>query len=262
MGMKEGPRNAAEFRFYEELNDFLPPTRKKRSFSYRFDGSPSVKDAVEAIGIPHTEVELVVVNGQSVEWGYRLRDGDRVAVYPVFESIDVSPAVRLRQAPLRRIRFIADVHLGKLTRLLRMMGLDTAYRRDCSDAEIIEISLAEHRVILTRDRGILKTGAVTHGYYVRSSVPEEQAREVLARFDLVSEARPFTRCVTCNGTLLPARKEDVVDRLPGRSAVVFDEFFRCGECGKVYWKGSHFDEMKSTVRRLLGNDRLEEEELP
>ena len=136
------------FRFYEELNDFLPLARKKVSFEYAFRGSPSVKDAVEAIGVPHTEVDLVIVNGRSVGFEYQLRDGDRIAVYPTFEALDISPATRLKARPLRKLRFIADVHLGKLARLLRMMGFDTLYDRDFEDAEIVARSTGELRIIL------------------------------------------------------------------------------------------------------------------
>ncbi len=256
--MKSDSQKTAEFRFYEELNDFLSPSRRKRSFLYGFNGNPSVKDTIEAIGVPHTEIELIVVNGISVGWNYRLQKDDRVSVYPVFESLDVSPAVRLRAEPLRQVRFVADVHLGKLARLLRMLGFDTAYRRDYSDADVVAVSVGERRIALTRDRGILKTKAVTHGYWVRSSKPEEQLREVLYRFDLVSAARPFARCMVCNGGLEPVEKDEVLDRLPRKSAIYYDLFYRCTECGKVYWKGSHYENMKKSIRDLVGGTILDE----
>ena len=217
-----------------------------------------MKDAIEAIGVPHTEVELIVVNGESVGWDYHLQGGDRVSVYPVFESLDVSPVVRLREAPLRIVRFVADVHLGRLARLLRMLGFDTAYRRDYRDADIVAVAAEESRIVLTRDRGILKTKAVTHGYWVRSSRPEEQLREVLGRFDLASRVKPFIRCMVCNGGLEPAEKEKVIDRLPRKSAGYYDEFYQCAECGKVYWKGSHYEKMKKSMRNLVGEIMLDE----
>ena len=102
----------AEFRFYEELNDFLPPEKRKRSFAYMFEGTPSIKDAIEAVGVPHTEIDIILVDGRSVGFDHRLRGGERVAVYPMFEAIDVSPLVRLRPQPLRITRFVVDVHLG------------------------------------------------------------------------------------------------------------------------------------------------------
>lgn len=247
----------AEFRFYEELSDFLPLDERKVSFPYHFSGTPSVKDAVEAIGVPHTEIELIVVNGESVGWDYRLRSGDRVAVYPVFESVDVASAVRLREAPLRRPRFVVDVHLGKLARLLRMLGLDTAYRRNWSDAEIVRTSVEETRIVLTRDRGILKTKQVTRGYWVRSPRPEEQLKEVFGRFDLAALAKPFSRCMVCNGLLRRVDKQAVLGRLPGRSAAFYEEFYTCDDCGKVYWKGSHYERMKKCVRDVVPGVNLD-----
>ena len=147
---------AANFRFYEELNDFLPENKRKIEYSYAFYGTPAVKDAIEAEGVPHTEVDLILVNGKSVGFDYLLQHSDRVSVYPVFETLDISPVIRLREKPLRESKFILDVHLGKLTKLLRRLGFDSNYRNDYSDPEIVNISLKEKRIILTRDRGILK----------------------------------------------------------------------------------------------------------
>jgi hypothetical protein len=243
-------KKTARFRFYEELNDFLSAPLRKSEFTYRFSGAPSVKDAIEAIGIPHTEVDIIIVDGASVGFDYHLRDGDRIGVYPVFESLDVTPLVRLRPSPLRRVRFVADVHLGKLARLLRLLGFDTVYERTLGDREIIEISVCEKRIILTRDRGLLKNSAVQHGYCVRSERPIQQAREVYRRFELESGLKPFHRCLVCNGRLVSVAKEDVQDRLPKITAEHFGEFFRCDRCGKVYWKGSHFDRLKMSVQAI------------
>ena len=132
----------AEFRFYEELNDFLPPEKRKRAFDYRFDGTPSIKDAVEAVGVPHTEIDVILADGRSVGFDYRLRGGERVAVYPMFEALDVSPLVRLRPQPLRSTRFVVDVHLGALARHLRLIGFDTVWRNNLDDREIVDIALA------------------------------------------------------------------------------------------------------------------------
>lgn len=243
--------NRAEFRFYEELNTFLPPERRKTTFAYAFQGHPAVKDAIEALGVPHTEVDLIVVNGVSVDFSYQLRNGDRVAVYPVFETLDVSPLVRLRDRPLRRPRFVLDVHLGKLARLLRMLGFDTLYRNDYEDADIVRIAVKEKRIVLTRDRGLLKHGDVTHGYWLRSTQPHEQLREVLQRFDLRGQIEPFTRCMRCNGHIESVDPAAVADRLPPKTAQYFDEFYRCSECGKIYWPGSHYERMQALVEEFM-----------
>jgi uncharacterized protein len=244
------PLATAEFRFYEELNDFLAPALRKREFPYGFAGTPSVKDAIEAIGVPHAEVDLVLVDGVSVDFARRLRGGERIAVYPMFERLDITPVTRLRPRPLRQTRFVLDVHLGKLARYLRLLGFDTLYRMDFNDAEIIATSLAEARIILTRDRGLLKHRVVTHGYWVRATDPHEQAAEITRVFDLGNSARPFTRCLRCNGDLQPAAKDDVADRLPPRVRAQFDEFARCPACGRLYWRGSHYARLRRIVDEL------------
>ena len=127
---------SASFRFYEELNDFLPRENRKRAFDYAFNGTPAVKDAIEAIGVPHTEVDLILVDGVSVGFAHLLQGGERVAVYPTFERLDISPLNRLRPQPLREPRFILDVHLGKLARYLRLAGFDAAYGDEADDAAI------------------------------------------------------------------------------------------------------------------------------
>ena len=243
--------NNAHFRFYEELNDFIPQEKRKVQFAYEFVGGPSVKDAIEAIGVPHTEVDLIIVNGLSVGFDCHLAQGDDVAVYPVFESLDISPLVRLRGKPLRRTAFICDVPLGKLARLLRLLGFDTRYRNDYSNELIVELSLLEKRCILTRDRGILKRKAVTHGCCIRSTAPEEQAKEVMIRFDLYAQAQPFSLCIECNGTISRATRASVLSALAEKTKECYNEFYKCNSCNRIYWQGSHFDALNETVRSLL-----------
>jgi uncharacterized protein with PIN domain len=243
--------HAARFRFYAELNDFLPPARRARETAYSFRGTPSIKDAIEAQGVPHTEVDLVLVNGGSVDFQHLLRDGDRVSVYPVFEGLDITPAVRLRPRPLRISRFVLDGHLGKLARWLRLLGFDTLYHNDAEDADIIHTALREGRIILTRDLGLLRVRDVTHGYWVRSSDPAEQLREVVARLELGTQVRPFTRCMICNGLIQPAAKEQVWEWLAPRTRAHYDEFHTCVGCGRIYWKGRHYEALRAVLGALL-----------
>ena len=241
----------AEFRFYEELNDFLPPEKRKRSFAYMFEGTPSIKDAIEAVGVPHTEIDVILVDGRSVGFDHRLRGGERVAVYPMFEAIDVSPLVRLRPQPLRITRFVVDVHLGALARYLRLIGFDTLWRNDLDDRAIIDIASRERRIILTRDRGILRHGRVTHGYWPRTTDPLAQLEEVVRALDLATQMRPYTRCLECNGLLAPAGGAEVASTVPPRVASMQREFRRCDGCSRVYWPGSHqpaLDAIVSTAR--------------
>jgi uncharacterized protein len=176
----------ARFRFYEELNDFLAPECHKREFEARCARGATVKNAIEALGVPHTEVELILVNGRSVDFTYRMQEGDRVSVYPTFEAFDIEPLLRVRPQPLRETRFIADSHLGELALLLRMAGFDTRYENNCTDDEIRRRAGEEGRIILTRDRALLMSGTVTHGCYVHALEPQAQFREIVERLQLAS----------------------------------------------------------------------------
>ena len=239
----------SEFRFYEELNDFLPPKKRRRSFIHRYTDTPSVKDTIEALGVPHTEIDVILVDGESVGFGHRLIGGERVAVYPVFERLDVSSLVRLRPQPLRVTRFIADVHLGTLVRHLRLLGFDTAWRNDLADEEIIERSLAEQRIILTRDRGILRNGRVTHGYWLRTTDPEAQLGEVVRALDLGSAFNPYTRCLECNSPCEPISRQQAAPAVPLQVLLVYGAFRRCTGCGRVYWRGSHLERLDQIIER-------------
>ena len=241
----------SQFRFYEELNDFLPSKQRKRTFDYQYFGTPSVKDAIEAIGVPHTEVDLILVDGESVKFTCLLQGGERVAVYPVFERYDVAPVTHLRPRPLRQTRFILDVHLGKLARYLRLLGFDVLYRNDYEDHEIVRIATAEKRTILTRDKGLLKYDVVDRGHWVRATKPEIQVREILRAFQLEKAARPFSRCLECNALVQHLPNAHAMGRVPPEVVERYKEFSECRECGRVYWRGSHFDRMRRIVEELL-----------
>ena len=243
--------HAAEFRFYEELNDFLKPERRKQTVPYRFDGHPGIKDPIEALGVPHSEVDLIVVNGESVGFDYQLQPGDRVAVYPVFEGLDISPIVKLREKPLRKIAFVVDVNLGRLARNLRLLGFDTLFSNAYDDDEIVAISEAQGRIVLTRDRRLLYAKAVTHGTWVRSVWPRRQVDEVVNRFDLAGRVRPFSRCANCNGRIEPVAKEQVLDRLELKTKKYYEVFYRCSDCGKIYWEGSHVGKLRERFKGVL-----------
>ncbi len=240
----------ALFRFYEELNDFLPPEKRKKAFIYSFNRHPSIKDPIEALGVPHTEVDLIIANGRSVGFDYKLCHADRISVYPVFESMDISPIVRLRKEPLRKSAFIVDVHLGKLARLLRLFGFDTRYGSN-DDTEIVRIAVQEKRIILTRDRRLLQRKEVTHGYCIRSSYPELQLKEVIERFDLYSQIKEFSRCTLCNEVVHPINRMDILHRLEPKTAACFNEFYFCPGCERIYWKGSHFKKLRKKIEAVI-----------
>ncbi len=238
-----------EIRFYAELNDFLSQERRQRAFRYAFEGTPSVKDTIEAIGVPHTEVDVILVEGKSVGFDQLLQGGERVAVYPVFERYDVSPVTRLRPAPLRVTRFVADVHLGSLARYLRLLGFDTIWERDLADETIVQIARDEQRIILTRDKGILKNGRVTHGYWLRNTDPPRQLDEVIRAIDLARDIEPYTRCMECNGEIQPVERSAVVHSVPLQVFLVYREFRQCRRCHRVYWKGSHLRRLDKIIER-------------
>jgi uncharacterized protein len=243
--------NTAQFRFYEELNDFLPLKRKKLDFSFKFNGNPSIKDAIESLGVPHTEVDLILVNKVSVNFNYQLKNGDRVSVYPVFETLEVADVCRLRPKPLRELKFILDVHLGKLAKYLRLLGFDTLYANNYSDKDIVEVITKDSgRIVLTRDRGLLKRKIITHGYWVKSTEPSLQIKEVIARFDLALQVIPFTRCLACNSKIMPVEKSEIRDKLPDKVKECFETFNICINCRRIYWKGTHYDKMAAFIEQL------------
>jgi uncharacterized protein with PIN domain len=242
------------FRFYEELNDFLPVARKKQSFSCVVSGNPSVKDIVESLGVPHVEVDMILVNGKSVDFCFRLKDGDQVSVYPVFESFDISEATHLREKPLRELKFILDVHLGKLVKYLRLCGFNTYYDNNYDDQTIIDISLSEKRLILTHDRGLLKNSRVTRGYWVRSLDPDKQIMEIIERFDLKNNFNPFARCLECNEVLTDIKKEEVISSLMPKTKKYYDTFKKCPGCDRIYWEGSHYEKMKKFIQKLMNSE--------
>jgi uncharacterized protein with PIN domain/sulfur carrier protein ThiS len=238
-------------RFYEELNFFLPSDLRKQDIEQSCKKGTTVKALVEICGIPHTEVDLILVNGESVPFSYQLRENDRISVYPVFESFDINAVSRVRSTPLRVLCFILDVHLGKLAKQLRLLGFDTLYSNKYEDQEIARIAAQEKRVVLTRDTGLLKRKIISHGYYVRSRDPGEQVREVVKRFDMIRLLRPFSRCIKCNTPLESIAKGEIIDRIPEKISLKYNSFFYCPVCENIYWQGSHWKRMREILDQFL-----------
>jgi uncharacterized protein len=228
----------------------LAPEQRKRTITREITGTPSVKDAIESLGVPHTEIDLILVNGASVRFDRRLRGGERVAVYPEFERFDITPLHRLRPRPLRRTRFVADVHLGTLAHYLRLLGFDTRYEHDLDDAALAELTARERRVLLTCDVGLLKRKAVVRGHWLRSRDPERQVEEIVEALQLTRAFRPFTRCMTCNGRLDAVARKVVDGLVPPGVYRRFRAFKRCRDCQRVYWRGTHFARLQRLVAHL------------
>jgi uncharacterized protein len=223
----------ASFRFYAELNDHLASDERFQTIEKEFFVPASVKDMIESFGVPHTEVELVLINGESSDFSRLVRDADHVAVYPVFESLDITPELRVRPQALRETKFVLDVHLGRLAAYLRMLGFDALYQNRASDAELVRVSSEQKRILLTRDRALLKHSAVTHGYWLRETENHRQAAEVVRRFDLARSLRPFSRCMACNEPLRTASQVAIRDRVPERIAARYEKFNECPDCLRV-----------------------------
>jgi uncharacterized protein len=237
------------FRFYGQLNDFLSAGRRGHRFIHVLRATTSVKDAIEGLGVPHPEVDVILIDGIAGGFESRLQGGEHVTVYPFFRTLDITGVPRVGTDPPRPVRFALDVHLGKLASLLRLAGFDAVVRTD--DAELAESGAREERVVLTRDVDLLKRNVVRHGYWVRHTDPELQLAEVLERFDLMDLMEPFARCLRCNVTLVAADAGEVSDRLLPRTRAEFRHFRRCPACDRIYWQGSHYERL----RRLLDRTR-------
>ncbi len=243
--------NQASFRFYAELNDFLPESRQQARFVHPFRGKPGIKDIIEALGPPHTEIDLILVNDSAVEFNYILKGGDRVSVYPRFRKLEIASLTNVRPSPLQSIRFVLDTHLGRLAAYLRLLGFDSLYWNQSSDERLALISHEQKRILLTRDRGLLKRNTVIYGYWVREENPGDQLQEIVDRFALREDIHPFMRCMRCNGILQSVDKETVMGRLPEGVRAAHDDFRMCPECRRVYWRGSHFERMQRLIQDVL-----------
>jgi uncharacterized protein with PIN domain/sulfur carrier protein ThiS len=233
-------------RIYGPLNDFLPPEYRQADKRVTLRDKTSVKDLIEGLGVPHPEIELILLNGESVPFESTVRDADRVAAFPRFQSIDVTGATRVRPRPLERIRFVLDGHLGKLARRLRLVGLDAAYPAGGSDDQLAQLAEREARILLTRDRELLQRRIVAHGYCVRQTIPDGQFVEVLQRFGPLP-LEPFSRCLRCNAELHDVAKSAVEPALPARTRENYKRFQRCTGCARIYWQGSHWKRLAHAV---------------
>lgn len=241
----------ARFRFYGSLNDFLPPGDGQAPLAYQFWGTPAVKDAIEAIGVPHPEVDLIIVNGESVGFNHRLKSGDQVSVYPCFYTLDIQSLTCVRPQPVYGVRFVLDGHLGRLAAYLRMLGFDTLYRSDFPDEALARYSAGDDRILLTRDRGLLKRNQIQYGYCVRQDQPRRQLVEVAVRFNLLDQMAPFTRCMRCNRKLEAATRDQVRRRVPERILQSQQEFQMCPDCSRIYWRGSHHTHMLALIEAVM-----------
>ena len=245
--------DTALFRFYANLNYFLPAHKKQEAFAYPvYDGNQSVKHLIEAQGIPHTEVDLILVNGAAVDFDHLVKSGEQISVYPAFSSLKFEHDVKLRPPLPDPIKFLLDNHLGRLARYLRLLGFDTLYfNNQLDDEALAKLSHDTQRVLLSRDRGLLKRRQVIHGFCLQTVAPYEQLKSVVLRFQLAGKIDPWKRCLRCNGILQPVDKEAVIESLEPKTKRYFIDFQQCATCAQVYWRGSHTIHLQTFLDRFL-----------
>lgn len=237
-------------RFYGTLNRFLAPSHRYRVFSCAVKGVPAIKDTLEALGVPHTEIDCIVVNGRAVTFSYHIRGGECILVYPDAGMVKLKKIIRrsLKPTPPANPKFILDVHLGKLARHLRLLGFDTLYEKEMEDTEIVRLGGTERRIVLTRDIALLKNKSVRRGYFVRATDPKKQIREIVRHFALGEKMRPFRLCLVCNGKIRRVAKSKVESRLPPLTKKYCEKFYQCLNCDKIYWQGAHYKQLLRIIK--------------
>jgi uncharacterized protein with PIN domain len=239
--------------FHGDLNVFLRSRGGDAVVERSLAEKTSIKDVIESCGVPHPEVDLILVDDQTVGFGHTLANNAKVEVFPVQERGTVQTDKRLQSIGI--FRFVADGHLGGLTRNLRLLGFDVAYPKNADDRQLLDVMARENRALLTRDRRLLMHAIVQHGYYPRSQNADEQTIEVVRRFDLSELIAPFTRCLRCNAPLEEAAKADIIDKLEPLTKIYYDQFRRCPGCKQIYWPGSHFPKLQRRIEEIRSRVR-------
>jgi uncharacterized protein len=250
--MRESKNDVSSFivrlNFHGDLPFFLGSKRQREIIERGLAEKTSVKDVIESCGVPHPEVDLILINGQPVDFYHTLRADVNIDVYPVGFLPTLFTNKRLQITHFTR--FLSDGHLGRLSRNLRLLGLDVAYLNAAEDRQLLEAMKRENRALLTRDRRLLMHAIVQNGYYPRSQYAIEQAIEVIRRFDLLRSIAPFTRCLRCNASLEKVGKAEIIEKLEPLTKIYYQEFRRCSGCGQIYWPGSHFSKLQKRIEEL------------
>jgi uncharacterized protein with PIN domain len=248
LSVSEG--RTVSIQFYAELNDFIPRERRGTAFEVYLNGPTSVKDLIESQGVPHTEIGSILINNHPVDFSSLVNDGDSVSVYAETDKVDPTKPGLLRSKPLPQIKFVLDTHLGKLAKYLRMLGFDTLYSNDYEDEQLAQIASEQQRIVLSRDRGLLKRKIIEYGHYVRHTQPLEQLSEIMQWLDIHKYMNPFSRCTTCNGLLHNVNKKDIESQLEPKTKQYYNAFKQCAECKQIYWKGTHYQRLEQIVQSI------------
>jgi uncharacterized protein len=237
-------------RFYEELNRLLSPYLQKKDFTFQIESKTSIQQLLDKLNIPLSIIDLILVNGVSAGLKCQLNDGDRISIYPVFETFNIAPLSLLHVKPLRRLRFICDDHLGKLAKYMRALGFDVLYNNNFQNHQVIDTSIEQKRIILTKDKLLIKNHRITRAYLVKESDSRKQLSEIVLYFDLFGCIDPLSRCLRCNNCVQPATKESIKNYVPASILNMHDCFKQCDSCKRIYWMGSHYDSMMNWIGRI------------
>lgn len=242
---------------YADLNDFILRERHSTAYEVYLNGPTSVKDLIESQGVPHTEVGSILVNNRPVDFSYLVNDGDQVNVYPQVDRLDPTKPDLLHCKPFTEIKFVLDTHLGKLAKYLRMLGFDTLYKNDYEDPELAGIASEQQRIVLSRDRGLLKRKIIEYGHYVRHTQPLQQLAEIIQWLDMQKYMNPFSRCTSCNGLLHDVDKKDIESQLEPNTKLFYNEFKQCADCKQIYWKGTHYRQLQQIVQSITRKTNMD-----
>jgi len=238
-------------RFYEELNNYLNADIRKQDIFIETKEGSSVGDIIGLFGVPCSVVDLILVNGQSSNFDYILQEKDHVSIYPVFERFNIESISMIKHSPLRKIKFLCDVHLGRLAKYLRMLGFDTFYKNAYDQNMLFKLLNEDKRILLSQDKKILLCKKIIRRYRIKQTGSGEQLREVISYFDLKNHIVPMSRCLECNGIVKAVPKEAVKHRIDRYTYDTNDEFTECTDCRKVFWKGSHYNSMMKQIRKIM-----------
>jgi uncharacterized protein with PIN domain len=237
--------------FHRELTEFLPASTTDGIIRYELNRRASIKDIVESLGPPHTEIGKITVHNRPVDFGFIPRPGQVLHLHPLVPPVNPCLPSLLRPYFLTEMRFIVDVNVGKLAKLLRILGLDAAFHFSWRDEQIAEKADREGRIALSKDHGLLKRTRIVWGRLIRANTPDEQLREVLAFFDIKPPFAIFTRCLACNQPLQPVAKKDIEHRLKPKTKLYYQRFHICPQCHRIYWRGSHYQRMHAWLQKIL-----------
>ena len=235
-------------RFHSDLYVFLGSRAGDAVIERLLAEKTSIKDVIESCGVPHPEVDLILVDEQTVGFDHTLTNEAKVEVFPIEHRGTIRTEKRLQTIGMSK--FVADGHLGGLVRNLRLLGFDVAYPKNADDRQLLEVMVRENRALLTRDRRLLMHAIVQHGYCPRSQNADEQTIEVVRRFNILESIAPFTRCLRCNAPLEEAAKAEIIDKLEALTKIYYDQFRRCPGCKQIYWSGSHFPKLQKRIEEI------------